>query len=474
MSWTRKINFTKIFEVNIKGSLFWLIILIAGSYFLFASSCAQISNPTGGVKDSIPPRLVRATPDLRAVSVTGNKITLNFDEYIDVQEVQKNLLISPLQKQQPVITAGLRSINIRLRDSLLPNTTYSINFGDAIKDLNEGNIFRNFTYVFSTGPTIDSLTLSGKVVMAENGKTDSTMIAMLYRDAPDSAVQKRKPDYITRLHTDGSFTFENLPSASFKLYALKDGDGGRTYNSLSEAFAFLDQPVMPSSNAEQRTLYAFIVDKQGPKPTPVKPLGEKRLRITSNIIEGKLDQLGSLRLSINNPIVSSSLDSIILLDTNLVKQPATLVFDSTRKQLDVTSAWKPGNAYILAIPKNSLRDSLGTTLLRNDSIRFVVRANEDYGRLVLRFPNIDLKRKPVLQFVQNDLVVKSYPLASNEWRSQLFQPGEYEIRILYDTNGDGKWTPGDYAVKRQPEVAVTLPQKLSIRADWDNERDISL
>jgi uncharacterized protein (DUF2141 family) len=460
--------------VKKQGSLSWLIMLITGSYFFFAGSCAQISNPTGGVKDSIPPRLVKASPDLRAVSVTGNRITLNFDEYIDVQEVQKNLLISPLQKQQPVITAGLRSINIRLRDTLLPNTTYSINFGDAIKDLNEGNILRNFTYVFSTGPTIDSLTLSGKVIMAENGKTDSTMIAMLYRDAPDSAVQKRKPDYIARLHTNGSFTFENLPAASFKLYALKDGDGGRTYNSLTEAFAFLDQPVNPATSPETQTLYAFTVDKQGTKTPPQKSPADKRLRITTNVVEGKLDQLGNLRLSINNPIAASSLDSIILLDTNLVKQPATLAFDSTRKQLEVTSSWKPGSAYILVIPKNSLRDSTGTTLLRNDSVRFVVRTNEEYGRLVLRFPNIDLKRKPVLQFVQNDLVIRSYPLASNEWRSQLFQPGEYEIRILYDTNGDGKWTPGDYASKRQPEIAVVLPQKLSIRADWDNERDISL
>ena len=129
-------------------------------------------------------------------------------------------------------------------------------------DNNEGNPLKDFTYVFSTGNTIDSLTLSGKVIIAETGKADSTIIAMLYRNADDSAVQKRKPDYIARLNGDGSFNFINLPAGNFKIYALKDGDGGKTYNSKKELFAFADAAITVSAKTEPVLLYASAEEKE--------------------------------------------------------------------------------------------------------------------------------------------------------------------------------------------------------------------
>ncbi len=195
------------------------------------TGCGQIGMPTGGPKDSIPPRLMSASPKLKSTNVTGNKITLTFNEYVNLQEVQTNVLISPLPKKQPSIDYKLKTVTVKFKDTLLPNTTYSINFGNAIVDNNEGNPLKDFVYVFSTGNQIDSFTLSGRVIIAETGKVDSTLMALLYRQTDDSAVQKRKPDYIARLSGDGSFTFVNLPAASFNLYALKDVDGGKTYNS---------------------------------------------------------------------------------------------------------------------------------------------------------------------------------------------------------------------------------------------------
>ena len=131
--------------------------------------------PTGGPKDSIPPRLVSASPTLNSTNVKGNKITLTFNEYIDLKEAQTNVLISPLPKKQPSIDFKLKTVTVKLKDTLLPNTTYSINFGNAIVDNNEGNPLKDFTYVFSTGNQIDSFTLSGKVILAETGKYDSTI-----------------------------------------------------------------------------------------------------------------------------------------------------------------------------------------------------------------------------------------------------------------------------------------------------------
>ena len=216
------------------------IIVLAYCLSVSGTGCAQIGAPTGGPKDTIPPKLVRATPLLNSLNFRGNKITLTFDEYVDVQEVQNNVLVSPLPKTNPQVDYKLKTVTVKLRDSLLPNTTYSINFGNSIRDNNEGNPFSNFTYIFSTGDHIDSMIMTGKVVMAETGKADSTLTAMLYRNTVDSAVKKFRPDYMAKCNGQGRFTFTNLAPGTYKIYALKDGDGSKTYNAKTETFAFLD------------------------------------------------------------------------------------------------------------------------------------------------------------------------------------------------------------------------------------------
>ena len=252
--------------------LYMLVISNAG--------CAQIGMPTGGAKDSIPPRLLSASPKLNSTNVTGNKITLTFNEYIDLKEPQTNVLVSPFPKKSPLVEFKLKTVTVKLKDTLLPNTTYSINFGNAIVDNNEGNPFKEFTYIFSTGNQIDSFKLTGKVILAETGKADSTLIAMLYRNAADSAVQKQKPDYIAKLTGNGSFAFINLPAGNFKVYALKDGDGGKTYNSKKEMFAFANAPVTISANNEPVVLYASAMEKESSNTKALKPAFAKRLVYT--------------------------------------------------------------------------------------------------------------------------------------------------------------------------------------------------
>ena len=117
------------------------------------TGCAQIGAPTGGPKDSIPPELVNAVPKLMATNFKGNKIILNFNEYIDVQDITNNLLVSPLPKINPTVEYKLKSVTVKLKDTLIDNTTYTINFGNAIKDNNEGNPFRNFSYVLDRKST---------------------------------------------------------------------------------------------------------------------------------------------------------------------------------------------------------------------------------------------------------------------------------------------------------------------------------
>src|SRR5690349_3991946 len=222
------------------ASPFLLIIALLPST-LVQTGCANIVPPMGGPRDSLPPQLVKINPRDSATNFTGKKIVIEFDEFVQIDNIQENLLVSPVPKINPIVESKLRTVTVTVKDTLQPNTTYSIDFGNAIKDINEGNILKNFTYVFATGKSLDSLKLTGKVFIAETGKTDSTLIVMLHTSQDDSAVIKEKPRYIARVDKDGNYAFSNLPSGSFALFALKDEGGQRRYLSNSQLFAFANE-----------------------------------------------------------------------------------------------------------------------------------------------------------------------------------------------------------------------------------------
>ena len=374
------------------------------------SGCGQIGMPTGGPKDSIPPRLQSASPALKSTKVTDNKITLVFNEYVDLKDVQTNVLISPLPKKQPAIDFKLKTVTVKLKDTLLPNTTYSINFGNAIVDVNEGNPLKDFVYVFSTGLQIDSFELTGKVIIAESGKTDSTLIALLYRSTDDSAVQKNRPDYVAKLKGDGSFTFVNLPAGSFKVYALKDGDGGMTYNSKKEIFAFANAPVSISEKTEAVILYASALEKENNSiKTAIKPINKK---LQYNLAAGfqSQDLLSPFELNFNNPIKTIDTAKLILTDSNYKAVPFSFwTIDSSRTKIVLTAKWTEAMKYRIVIDTTAIMDSAGNRLAKTDTIRFTTKQESDYGNVVLRFSNLNLSKHPVLVFVQGEEIKKSYP-----------------------------------------------------------------
>ncbi|HEV2833597.1 MAG TPA: Ig-like domain-containing domain [Hanamia sp.] len=208
-------------------NLFFLLTATALLYLVtvMGSGCAQIGSPTGGFRDSLPPVLLNSNPPNNSIHFKGNRVTLTFDEYVHLDKLQENLLVSPTPKINPNIDYKLKQVTIKIRDTLQPNTTYSLQLGNAIQDINENNPYPNFTYVFSTGSYIDSLTLSGNVELAETGKTDSTLLVFLYNDLTDSAVYKKKPKYITRVNGQGNFEFKNLAEGTYNVFALKDESG---------------------------------------------------------------------------------------------------------------------------------------------------------------------------------------------------------------------------------------------------------
>src|SRR5690606_27679024 len=166
-------------------------LLVALAFFslqFIAPGCANIVPPEGGPRHTTAPRLMAARRGDSSVSFTGNRIPFTFDEFIKLENAFQNVMLSPIPQNSPNVTSRLNTVTVRLRDTLEPNTTYAISFGNTIVDVNEGNPLSNFNYVFSTGPRLDSLTFSGRVILTETGKVDSTLIVMLHVMPDDSAL----------------------------------------------------------------------------------------------------------------------------------------------------------------------------------------------------------------------------------------------------------------------------------------------
>lgn len=459
-----------------------LLLALYTALLVLASSCANIVPPGGGPRDSLPPRLVTAMPKDSAVNVKTKNITLSFDEFIKLEDPFENLIYSPVVKTPPLADYKLRNVTIRFRDSLEANTTYAIDFGNSIQDVNEGNIAKNFRYVFSTGPTIDYNSYTGKVIVAQTGKVDSTLWVVLHRNLADSAIEKLQPRYYTRLNGKGEFNFQNLPAGNFAAYVVNKNSYNKVFDS-TELFAFRNDPVLVSTNTPADTFYAFI---QSPKPTkssgdgaalPANIRDDRRLRYIPDLDNGQQDLLSGLPLYFNRKLFSVDTTKIQLTDSNFVAiKGYTVQLDSTRKKLVIDYPWKENNVYKLVIQKEAFADTNAVMLTKADTLRISTRKETEYGTIRFRFTNLNTSQNPVLQIVRNEELVASYPINTNDFTIKRFKPGTYELRILYDANKNGKWDTGhfDSGKRVQPERVISIPRPLSIRANWDNEVTIGL
>ncbi|TDH24000.1 hypothetical protein EXU57_16045 [Segetibacter sp. 3557_3] len=459
-----------------------LLFACTGLLFLLSGTgCANIIPPGGGPRDSIPPVLVAATPPDSAFNVSTNRITFTFNEFVEVQNITENVLVSPTPTTPPFIDYKLRNVTVRLKDTLEPNTTYSINFGDAIRDVNEGNIVRNFTYVFSTGRTVDYNTFSGKVVLAETGRIDTTLLVVLHRNLDDSAVANEKPRYITRLDGQGNFVFRNLPTGTFAVYALPN-EYSRRYDDKTKLFAFSDSAVVISDSTPPRVLYAYAETVKPPAASPAAGTRtaagnqDKLLRYATSLESGKHDVNEPLRIDFNRKI--TMFDSTKVQLTNKDFQPVTnytISRDTIPTRFFVRHPWPTNTEFNLLIQPDAFADSTGLKLAKNDTIDFATKKQEEYGSVKIRFTNLDFSRHPVLQIIENDVIILSDSITQRDWSRKLFKPGEYGLRILYDANRNGKWDAGEFfGVHRQPEIVRFIDAKLTVRANWDNEPEIRL
>ena len=225
-----------------------LLLLIGMLY-----GCANRVAPDGGPYDVTPPKLVGAKPEDKALNVTKKKVVLTFDEYVQIKDVSTKVIISPPQLQQPKIMAVGKRVTVALEDDLIPNTTYTIDFTDAIVDNNEGNPLENFSYAFSTGNEIDTMEISGKVL---NIRNHEPMQGLLVGIQPDSAGWNAFTDTtllrMSRTGDRAQFVMRNIKEGKYRVYALKESDGNYRHDMPTEGIAFLDSLITTTSMASTR------------------------------------------------------------------------------------------------------------------------------------------------------------------------------------------------------------------------------
>lgn len=226
-------------HISVIGAAFTMLLAMWG--------CASIGNPTGGPRDEDPPRFVRAFPNPGSVNVDPSNIYIDFNELVNVKDAFQNVILSPPGKSTPRVSTRGRRVVVNITDTLLPNTTYTIDFGDAIEDNNEANKLSGFAYTFSTGPTLDSLRIGGMVLGAEDMEPQQGVFVGAYISKEDSAFIRLPFERLSRTDENGRFIIRGLQDTTYRLFALKDLDNDKHYANPEEDIAWFEDIIRPTS-----------------------------------------------------------------------------------------------------------------------------------------------------------------------------------------------------------------------------------
>lgn len=515
--------------------------ILLGGILLY--SCAQKVPLSGGDKDVTPPSVKTFEPANESTNFTAEKITIEFDEFIKLNNLGSKLIVSPLMKETPEIKVQNKKLIIDLPDSLLPNTTYSINFGDAIQDVTEGNQLSNFKYVFATGNQIDSLVYAGNVANTFSQMPEEGVLVMLYNSFEDSLPLTTKPQYIAKTNKNGEFTINNIAAGSYKTFALRDINSNYLFDLPNEEIAFLDNiinidssiydtefqlfeednnslAVIKSSstsygkielefnnNADKISFEAIndsslelIVEDESDNHKKVVWINENPLPENIDLVVkngGEILDTLSVKLTtqlkdsalvlttntpksfdLNEPISITSNNPIKVIDVNKIKLyadsvavPFTLIKDSLspRKTIfDITTT--PKTNYSLFAEPDAF---IGINGLANDSLlkEFKTKKENDYGSLMVKL-NIDNNESYFLQLIEKEKVIKEVSETGNKNITfDFLKPGNYQLKLIIDSNKNGKWDSGKYTEKSQPEPVLFYSGAITVTENWGIEQE---
>ena len=464
-----KILFTKIIFILLLSTLLY--------------SCANITAPTGGAKDVTAPKLKYRSEKDSLLNYTGGKIQFEFDEFIQLKDIQNQLVVTPLVKNKPIVTCHKKTVTIYLADTLLEkNTSYQISLGNAIQDLHEGNPAKNIGFTFSTGSYFDSLSLKGKVIEAFTGKADTAAWVLLYPNSiKDSAIIKEAPLYVQKV-SSGEFQFNNLPNRNFKIFALHDVNANFKYDAIGEKIGFSNDDVNPADTSLKIKLYTFLektnADTSSKKTTRgmiEKPAVANSLTYmvsvdTLNKIKRTFGINDTLKITFSSPIKKIDPLKIRLYQDNIIDESAWIALDSSKKIIWIKTDWTEDAMYKLEVQKGFAYDSLNKAPA--GSFLFKTKRTSDYGILTIKHT---IEKNNFIAVLLNDRVIQRKKMLDSVSTFTLLNPGNYQISILQDVNENGFWDTGSlFPTKSQPEITEFFPNEITIKANWENKIDLRL
>lgn len=314
---------------------------------LMLFGCAQQVAPTGGPKDETPPRILKEVPANLSTDFNSKQIVISFDEFIQLKSTSEQVVISPPMLRSPSYQLKQKSLVVKFEQALAPNTTYTINFGEAIADNNEGNILKNYTYVFSTGAHLDSMQVKGRLIDAITGEAEKDALVMLYKNDIDSLPLDTIPDYFTRTLEDGSFHIKNVADQPYKVFALKDENANYRFDVPTEKIGFVDSLILPFTppvsvtpdtlTADSLKTDSVMIDSlRTKKGSASLPYYELQMFVeedtTQYLKKAYCDYFGKLVFVYNRPVATFELS---LEDVEFKKQWKLKDFNSTRDTITV-------------------------------------------------------------------------------------------------------------------------------------------
>ena len=395
---------------KIKKTIFLAFPGLVFLYSLFLISCASVQSPTGGPRDTIQPVIVKEIPKNLTRNFTGSEIEIEFDEFVKLSNEFTEISVSPAMDIPPVYKSKKEILKISFEEALQKNTTYTINFGKAIADVNESNILKNYSYVFSTGDQIDSLSISGKVINSLTKQKLKDVTVFILPISQDSLFGNKKASFFTTTDTSGSFKLSNLREDKYRIYALSEQGGDRIYNGNSEEIGFLNQAINLNKDTSNIELKVF---KEVPK--------------LFSVTDRKIENDGRITLIFNKAILNPSLT---ILEPNELNASKTVEFSNTR---DTALIWLPELTFdSIKVAVSSKEISLDTVVLRRNKrdtytplisiIDNIVGTKIRPGsELAIKFSSpIKLFDNKLISILEDSVAIKGYELVKNEKSPKIY------------------------------------------------------
>lgn len=344
-------------------AVFYLVMM------LFALSCANRIPLDGGLKDSTPPKIVKSNPDSAQLNFNGTLLFFTFDEYVELKDGGTSIAFSPPLKKNPTYILRNKTLEVKLQEPLEENTTYNVSFGKSITDLNEGNVFKDQSWVFSTGPVLDSLSLSGKVVEMINGKPAANVKAMLYKALNDSTPYKTSPRYFALSDESGQFTINNIKQGKYFIFVQKDENGNLLLDNPDELIAFDTLGIQIDSNITlTKSLQAFtnVPAKQKLLKKSFEIPGKVTLKTVLPLINPEFRLLKPIEQSITNWYAPEANDSILLFLPRF--QADSLMLEVKSNDYNDTIAMNLRSAFVKTSMRKGNSGSVDTSFVIKNSL----------------------------------------------------------------------------------------------------------